>query len=262
MPRVALAAVPGNTTSIRVDDLVVGAAIAVWFFGIRLKTNAGVRLKPDGTYNREPPASPATFFLALYWYVAVACTLLGIAALTTEPLTGVLHTGRFLEYGLLYLLFYSSVTPGELGDFVEVLRTALLLVCAIWIGEHWTHAPSGDATSWVTFYPTFAATYDFGGYLMIVTAVVYALWITGASRSAWTTTALVAGAIVTFLSESRSSLVFLAAIVIIDVVVFRRWKVALALVPVAAAAPYLLRSKKMLRLTTAIGALLTTFSLD
>ncbi len=277
MPRVALAGVPGNTTSIRVDDLVVGAAIAVWFFGVR-----GVRLKPpfggaqggpealEGpdasyareTYRGEPPASPATFFLALYWIVAAACTLIGIARLTTEPLTGVLHAGRFLEYGLLYFFFYTSIAPAELGDVVEVLRTALLLVCVIWIGQHWTHAPATELTPWATLYPTFAATYDFGGYLMIVTVLFYVLWITGASRTAWTSAALVAGALVTAGSESRSSLVLLAACILIDVVVYRRWALALALVPLVAAAPYLLRSKKMLLLTGAIGALLTTFSAD
>ena len=256
MPRVALAAVPGNTTAIRIDDLVIGAALTVWFFGFR-----EVRLKPDATYT-PAPASPATFFLALYWGVAAACTLLGMTALTTEPLTGVLHAGRFVEYGLLYFLFYSSVTPEELGDFVEVLRTSLLLVCAIWIVQHWTHAPSGEATPWATLHPTFAASYDFGGYLMIVTVLLYALWITGASRTAWTTAAVVAGAIVTASSESRSSLVFLGAVVAIDIVVYRRWKLALALAPVVAAAPFLLRSKKMLLLTSAIGALLTTFSFD
>jgi len=37
MPKVAIAAVPGNTTPIRIDDLVVGAALVLWFFGIRLK---------------------------------------------------------------------------------------------------------------------------------------------------------------------------------------------------------------------------------
>jgi O-Antigen ligase len=247
MPRVALAAVPGNTTPIRVDDLVISAALTVWFFRAP---------------RREAPASPASFFLALYWGVAAACTLIGMAALTTAPQTGVLHAGRFLEYGLLYLLFYTSVAPEDLPGFLEVLRTSLLLVCAIWIGQHWTHAPAEEATAWATLYPTFAASYDFGGYLMIVTVLLYALWITGASRTAWTTIAMVAAAIVTAFSESRSSVVFLAVVIAIDVVVYRRWKVALALVPVAAAAPFLLRSKKMMLLTSAIGALLTNFNAD
>ena len=263
MPRIALAVVPGNTTPIRVDDLVIAGALAAWFFGVpkvRLKADTAHGSEADATY--EVPASPATFFLALCWGVAVACTLIGIAALTTEPLTGVLHAARFLEYGLLYFLFYDSVAPEKLGDFVEVLQTTLLLVCAIWLGQHWTHAPAGEASPWTTLYPTFAASYDFGGYLMIVTVLLYALWITGASRNAWTTIALVAGVVVTAFSESRSSLVFLAAVVAIDVIAWRRWKVALALVPLVAAAPFLLRSKKMIRLTTAIGALVTTFSLD
>jgi O-antigen ligase len=252
MPKVALAAVPGNTTPIRVDDLVVAVALASWFFGInwRRKTES------------ESPPSPATFFLALYWSAAVVCTLLGIAALTTEPLTGVLHIGRLIEYGLLYFLFYSSIAPDELDAFVEVVRTSLLLVFAIWIGQHWTHAPVGAPTPWATLYPTFSATYDFGGYVMLSTVLLYAVWTTGASRSAWTTIALAAGAYLTVNSESRASLLGLAAVVAIDILLRARWWAALAMAALAAAAPYLVTSKKMLSLISGVVALVTTFNLD
>ena len=47
MPKLAVATVPGNTTPIRIDDLVVGAALAVWFFRRR----------------EAPPASSAGCFL-------------------------------------------------------------------------------------------------------------------------------------------------------------------------------------------------------
>src|SRR5206468_10774754 len=76
MPKVAIAAVPGNTTPIRVDDLVVGAALVLWFFGIRLKPPFDVArggpeaLEGPDTAHEEPPPSSATFFLALYWGVA------------------------------------------------------------------------------------------------------------------------------------------------------------------------------------------------
>ena len=258
MPKVAIAAVPGNTTPIRVDDLVVGAALAAWLFG--------VRLKPDTTYEEpvyeEPPPSSATFFLALYWGVAAACTLVGIAALTTEPLTGMLHVGRLIEYGLLYYLFYSSIAPEELESFVEVVRTSLLLVFAIWIGQHWTHTPGGAETPWATLYPTFSATYDFGGYVMLSTVLLYAVWTTGGDRSALTTVALAAAAYLTVNSESRASLLGLAAIVAIDVLLRARWWAALGLVALAAAAPYLIKSKKMLSLIGGVVALMTTFNLD
>jgi len=247
MPKVAVAAVPGNTTPIRVDDLVVGAALAAWFFRVP---------------RRESPASPATFFLALYWGAAAACTLVGIAALTTPPLTGVLHAGRLLEYGLLYFFFYTSIAPDDLDRVVEVVRTALLLVFVLWVGQHWLHAPAGADTPWATLYPTFSATYDFGGYVMLSTVLLYALWTTGAQRGLWTTAALAAGAYLTVNSESRTSLVGLVAVVALDVVLRARWWAALGLAAVAAAAPYALRSKKMLTLVSAVVALVTTFNVD
>src|SRR5476649_1434421 len=73
MPKVALASVPGNTTPIRVDDVVIAMVLAGWLLRRRV----------------APPPSPATFFLLTYGYVAAACTLIGIAALTTTPLTGI-----------------------------------------------------------------------------------------------------------------------------------------------------------------------------
>jgi O-antigen ligase len=212
---------------------------------------------------RGAPPSPATFFLLIYWYAVAVCTLIGMAALTTAPLTGVLHAGRLIEYGLLYFLFYGAIHPDELDDFVEVVRTSLLLVCGIWLVQHWTHAPvDGPPTPWATLYPTFSATYDFGGYVMLSTVLLYALWSSGASRSVLTTIALVAGAFVTVSSESRASLLGLAVIVAIDIIVRARWWAVLAMGVLAAAAPYLIKSKKMLTLITGVVALVTSFNVD
>jgi O-antigen ligase len=279
-PKVPLAAVPGNTTPIRVDDLVVAVVLMAWiarrFFAIgqvRLPArrssadqDRSAGGKPDATYQGEHaavPPSPVTLFLLLYGYAAAVCTLIGIAALTTAPLTGVLHVGRLVEYGLLYYFFYSSIDatdPRELGDFVEVLRTSLLLVCGIWLVQHWTHAPVGAPTPWATLYPTFSATYDFGGYLMLSTGLLYALWATGASRTAWTTIALTSGAFVIVNSDSRASLVGFALIVAIDLVVRLRWRAAIAIAAIALTVPYVVRSKKMAALFAGVTAVVTSFS--
>jgi O-antigen ligase len=216
---------------------------------------------------RDVPPSPATFFLLVYWYAAAVATLVGIAALTTAPLTGLLHGGRLIEYGLLYFLFYSTIGPEDLGDFVAVVRTSLLLVCAIWLAQHWTHAPLDHLDSpWATLYPTFSATYDFGGFVMLSTVALYALWTTGADRGAWTTVALVAGAIVAANSDSRSSLLGLALIVAIDILLRARWWGVLvmgaATAAALAAAPHVITSKKMLTLVAGVVALFTTLNVD
>ena len=255
VPKVAIAVVPGSPTPLRIDDVVLGAVIGAWIVQRFLTA-------PRDDAPRTPP-SPASFFLLLYWGVAAACTLLGIAALTTTPLTGVLHVGRLIEYGLLYYLFYTSIGPDELASFAEVVRTALLLVVALWIGQHWTHAPvNGPPTPWATVYPTFSATYDFGGFVMLSTILLYALWSTGASRTAATTIALAAGAFLTVNSESRASLLGLALVVAIDVALRARWWALAGLAAAAVAAPYLVRSRKMLTLISGVIALATTFNPD
>lgn len=246
MPKVAVAAVAGNTTPIRVDDLVVAGALAWWFF----------RRRP------QPPSSAATVFLVMYWAAAAVATLVGIAALTTQPLTGVLHAARLLEYGLLYFVVYSTITRADLERFVEVVRTSLLLVFAIWIGQHWTHAAAGEPTPWATFSPTFAASYDFGGFVMLCTVLLYAVWSSGASRSGWTLVALVAGAWLTINSESRASLLGLAVVVALDLALRARWWAAVGMAAlVAASTPLLMRSAKMVRLVAGAVLILTTFQL-
>jgi len=263
-------------------DLVIGVLLLWWALRsafatgpaqTRTRTRVGrafqARLRGDpqritlheGSVSRGVAPSSATFFLLIYWYAAAVCTLIGMAALTTAPLTGVLHAGRLVEYGLLYFLFYGSIDPDKLDDFVEVVRTLLLLVCGIWLVQHWTHAAvDGPPTPWATLYPTFSATYDFGGYMMLSTVLLYALWSSGASRSVLTTIALAAGAFVTVSSESRASLLGLALIVAIDLVVRLRWWAVVALGVAAAAAPYVITSKKMLTLITGVVALVTSFN--
>jgi O-antigen ligase len=297
MPKVPVAVVPGNTTPIRVDDLIVGMLLLWWAWNTAVGTRPtltradvgrafqarlhgdpervalhGLHGDPERValhgagepaFTRTVPPSPATLFLLVYWYAAAVCTLVGIAALTTGPLTGALHAGRLIEYGLLYYLFYTSIGPDDLGDFVAVIRTSLLLVCGLWLAQHWTHAPAGGPqTPWATLYPTFSATYDFGGYLMLATVLLYALWSTGASRGVWTTTALAAGVFVTASSESRASLLGLACVVAIDIIVRARWWAVLAMGLLAAAAPFVITSKKMLTLVSGVVALVTTFNVD
>jgi O-antigen ligase len=255
MPKVPLAVVPGNTTPIRVDDVVL-AIVLIWW----ARNLFQVRLKPDAT---DPPPSPATFFLLIYWGIAIACTLIGMAALTTGPLTGVLHAGRLVQYGLLYYFFYSTIAPDEFDRLVEVVRTAVLLLCALWTVQHWTHAPAaGPPTPWATLYPTFSASYDFGGYMMLATILLYALWSEAGSRSLLTTLALVTGAIVTANSESRASLLGLALIVAIDLIWHARWRSLLALGVAAAAAPYVIASRKMLTLVYGVASFATSLDVD
>ena len=75
-----------------------------------------------------PPASSAVVFLALYWGAAIVSTLVGIAAMTAEPLTGVLHAARLIRYRPALLFFYSELTIEDLPRFVEVIATSVLLI--------------------------------------------------------------------------------------------------------------------------------------
>jgi O-antigen ligase len=95
---------------------------------------------------------------------------------------------------------------------------------------------------------------------MLSTGLLYALWATGASRTAWTTIALTAGAFVIVNSDSRASLVGFALIVAIDLVVRLRWRAAIAIAAIALAVPYVVRSKKMAALFAGVTAVVTSFS--
>src|SRR5262249_12951554 len=66
MPKVAVAVVPGNTTPLRVDDLVLAVVIGTWI--------AQRLFAPAGDDARIPP-SPASLFLLLYLGLAAARTL-------------------------------------------------------------------------------------------------------------------------------------------------------------------------------------------
>jgi O-antigen ligase len=255
-PKIALAAVPGNTTPLRVDDLVIGVALLWWGWTVMFAKPAAVTA--DFAPRHPAPASPATLFLLLYWGVSIACTLVGIAALTTTPLTGILHVARMLEYGLLYYLFYTAIHPSDVAKAVEVFRTALLLVVGIWFVQHWTYARGAPPSGWGTLYPTFSATYDFGGYLTLATVMLYALWTIGRIRDPLTSIALATGIWLTVNSDSRASLLALMAVLALDVAIRARWTALVPLAAAAAVAPFLVTSKKMLTLVDAIGALVTT----
>ena len=160
------------------------------------------------------------------------------------------------------------MTIDDLPRFVEVIATSVLLIFAIWLGQHWTHAamvelaPGESASPWTTLYPTFSASYDFGGFVLLCTIVLYAVWARGASRDVWTTMALAAGVWLTINSESRASLISLVIVVAIDIVLRARWWAALALAAaVAASTPILMRSQKMRRLGAGVFAIATTFQL-
>jgi O-antigen ligase len=167
-----------------------------------------------------------------------------------------------LEYGLLYYLFFTTIRAEDVRAAVAVLRTTLLLICGIWVAQHWTHAPAGAATPWATLYPTFSATYDFGGYLMLATVMFYALWTVGRMRDPLTSAALAGGIWLTVNSDSRASLLALIAVIALDAASRARWMAIAGLAATAAAAPLLIKSRKMLTLIHALGALMTTGDLN
>ena len=251
VPKLPLAAVPGDPTPIRVDDVVIATVLGGWLIARVL----GRR--------RPTPASPVTPFLLLYGLVAAVTTLLGIGAEIARPSTAAFHFLRLVEYALLYYFFYCSIDPSELPDVVRVFRFALLTIVAIWVIQHGTGASvRGSLIDWATLYPSFSATYDFGGYIMLATIVLYALWSTGADRGLLTTFGFVAGLYLLLNGDSRASLLGLVVAVGFDLFLRLRWQVALGLLAISAATPYLINSRKMEGLLNVVFALLTSFSAD
>src|SRR5262245_31858304 len=85
-PKVPLALVPGDTTALRVDDFVLALVLGCWVLAQLL----GRR--------RDIPPSPVTPLLLLYGLIAMATSLLGIAAATATPMTAAFHFTRRVEY--------------------------------------------------------------------------------------------------------------------------------------------------------------------
>lgn len=253
-PKIGLAAVPGNPTPIRVDDLVLGLVIGGWLIREALVAR------------REAlPPSPVTPFLAAYLFCAAASTLLGIAALRITWATAAAHFLRISEYILLYYYFYRAIDPAELGAFKNLFRNTWLIVAAIWIAQHVVGASApipGAIIDQSSYAPSFSATYDFGGYAMIATAVCYGLWTDARSRDWLITAGLLSGLYIVFNGDSRAAFLGLAAAIVFDLFLRLRVKVAVGLLAVAAALPYLISSEKMARLFDIIGELVTTMDVS
>lgn len=237
-PKVPLAAVPGNTTPLRVDDVVLGLVLGGWLVRRLARWDASV------------PASPITPHLVAYLGAALVSTLVGIAALTTDVGAGVFHFVRFVEYALLYYFFFSSVRPDELRDVLRLFTFTWLVVAGLWIVQHWTAVAGMNDRfgNWDTLAPTFSATYDFGGYVMMATLICYAAWVHGHVRGFATTAGLFLGLYIALNGDSRAAFVGLVAAIALDVLLKARLRVALALFAIGAALPFLLHSQKMVRL--------------
>jgi O-antigen ligase len=249
-PKIGLAAVPGNTTPIRVDDLVLGVVIGGWL----------IREALVARRDAVPP-SPVTPFLAGYLFCAAASTLLGIAALHITWTTAAAHFLRISEYILLYYYFYRAIDPAELGRFKELFRNTWLIVAAIWIAQHFVGAGAqipGAIIDQSSYAPSFSASYDFGGYAMIATAVCYGIWTDPRARDWRITAGLLSGIYIVFNGDSRAAFLGLAAAIVFDLFLRLRVKVAVGLLGVAAALPYLISSEKMARLFDLLGEVLTT----
>jgi O-antigen ligase len=250
-PKIGLAAVPGNPTPIRIDDLLLGVVIAGWLIREAL---VGGR----DTF----PTSPVTPFLITYLFCAATSTLLGVAALRLTWTTGALHFLRIVEYVSLYYYFYRAIRPSELTAFKELFVNTWLIVAGIWIAQHVVGAtvvpPPGTLIDQSSYAPSFSASYDFGGYAMIATAVCYGLWTDRRTRDWLITAGLLAGLYIVFNGDSRAAFLGLAAAIGFDLFLRLRVKVALGILGVAAALPYLVSSKKMARLFDAIGEIVTS----
>ena len=251
-PKIALAAVPGNSTPLRVDDVVLGIVLGGWIIREALAPRT-----------RPAPASPLTPFLLLYLACAALSTLVGIGALRTSPATGALHFARFVEYTLLYYYFYRTIEPAELPAAAEVFLNTWLIVVVVWAVQHWTaDTIASSPIDGSSYSPSFSATYDFGAYAMIATTFCYALWADRYERGAAITVGLIAGLYVVFNGDSRASLLGLAVAIAFDLFMRLRLKVAAGLVAVAAIVPYVISSEKMTRLFEVVGEFLSSGDIE
>lgn len=244
-PKIALAGVPGNTTPIRVDDVVLGIVIGAWLIREALVVRS-----------EAAPPSPVLPFLAGYLLCAATSTLLGVAGLRITWTTAATHFLRLSEYILLYCYFYRAIDPAELEQFKEVFRNTWLIVAAIWIAQHFVGATvqlPGAIIDQSSYAPSFSASYDFGGYAMIATTVCYGLWADAKTRGWPVTLGLLSGLYIVFNGDSRAALLGLTAAIVFDLFLRLRVKVAFGFLGVAAALPYLINSEKMARLFNLLG---------
>ena len=249
-PKIALVAVPGNSTPIRVDDLVLGAVVGGWLIREALVAR-----------RHSVPASPVMPFLAGYLLCAAASTLLGVAALRITWTTAAAHFLRISEYVLLYAYFYRAIDPEQLKEFTEIFRNTWLIVAVIWIAQHFIGMKvqlPGALIDQSSYAPSFSASYDFGGYAMVATIVCYGLWTDSRTRAWPLTVGLLSGLYIVFNGDSRAAFLGLAAAIAFDLFLRLRVKVALGLLGVAATVPYLISSEKMVRLFNLLGEFLTT----
>ncbi len=249
-PKIGLAAVPGNTTPIRIDDLVLGVVIGGWLI------RGALTARRDAL-----PRSPVTPFLAGYLCCAAASTLLGVAALRITWTTAAAHFLRISEYILLYYYFYRAIDPAELGQFKDLFRNTWLIVAAIWIAQHFIGASVQVPDAIIdqsSFAPSFSASYDFGGYAMIATVVCYGLCTDSRTRDWLVTAGMLSGLYIVFNGDSRAAFLGLTTAIVFDMLLRLRVRVAIGLLAVAAVLPYLTSSEKMARLLDLFGQVVTS----
>ncbi|MFZ1721200.1 MAG: O-antigen ligase family protein [Microgenomates group bacterium] len=172
-------ALPGYIVRVRIEDLLVFVTLLIWLREVFLK-----RVKLHSVY-----------FLAIGFYAisGLLSLILGVFLLKSIPLEllhigkSALHYFRYIEYFVLFLVFYSSIkTKFQVKVVIVLLSISVITIAVYGYGQqHWNFPlfstmnreySKGEALYLQEFarpQSTFAGHYDLGAYLAFVLPLLF-----------------------------------------------------------------------------------------
>ena len=172
-PKFPFQTVEGSYVSIRIDDLVVFAALFVWFL-YQLKSGF-------------PVFKEKIFKLFLIYWAAGAISLVGAMFIShlIDPKIAALHFIRRIEYMSLFFVALDGFRFLKLNHFAKIISISSIGVFAYGMGQKYFHFPVVSTMNeefskgailyldeWTRIGSTFAGHYDLAVWLVIILALL------------------------------------------------------------------------------------------